>query len=117
MPAANIAVANEVPPLDLISMDAYLINHRVLMFQRDLPGLVSGASNPMNQVALFMGAFATEAQEARRISQYKQTVENQPNRPAERWKSMFTTLLKLCEVGYQSLIPQMYIAIAKGSNY
>ena len=45
---ANSAVANEVPPLDLISMDAYLLNHRVLMFQRDLPGLFSGASNPMN---------------------------------------------------------------------
>ena len=39
--AANSAVANEFPPLDIISMDASLLNHKVMMFQRDLPGLVT----------------------------------------------------------------------------
>ena len=48
----NSAVANAVPPLEIIGMDASLINHRMLLVHRDLPGLVSGASSHMNKVYL-----------------------------------------------------------------
>ena len=71
--AANISVAKEVPPLELISMDESLINHSMLLVQRNLPGLVASAYDPMNQVALSMGAFTIEAREARRISQDNET--------------------------------------------
>ena len=57
--AGNRAVANEVPPLELISMDTPLLNHRMLLVHRDLTGLVDGAPNSMNHVALSMSAFTT----------------------------------------------------------
>ena len=103
--ASNIAVDNEVPPLELISMYASLLNHRMLLVQRELPGLVSGASNPINQVALSMGESTREAWDSIRISQDNQTAYKQPKVLAKIWKSMFPTLIKLCEIVDQSLIP------------
>ena len=54
-----------------------------------------------------MGALTTEAREARRIAQDNQTADKQPKRKAERWNCMFPTLLKLCELGDQSLLPPL----------
>ena len=65
----NSAVSNEFPLLELISMDSSLLNHRILLVHRYLTGLVSGVSNPMNQVALSMGVFTTESQEEGHIYQ------------------------------------------------
>ena len=74
----------------------------------------SVVKDPMNQVALAMGAFTTEARESRRIAQDNRTADKHPKVSAERWKSMFPTLLKLCMVGDQYLIPPLYTGISKG---
>ena len=78
----------------------------MLLVQRDLPGLVAGASDPMNQVTLSMGVFNTEAWEAICIAQDNQTTNNQPKGPAEIWNYTLPALPKLCEVGDQSLLPR-----------
>ena len=85
----------------------------MLLVQRDLPGLVAGASDPMNQVTLSMGVFNTEAWEAICIAQDNQTTNNQPKGPTDKWKSMLPTLLKLYEVSSQSLLPSLYTSITK----
>ena len=81
--------------MKLISMCASMLNHRMLLIQIDLLGIVIGASNPMDQVALVMGAFTTESRESRRISQDNQTSEKKPKGPAEIWKYMLPTLLNI----------------------
>ena len=114
--AANSVLANEVSPLELIIMHASLPNQRMLLVQRYLSGLVAIASDHLNQVALAVGAFTTEAQESRRIIHDDQIANKQQKGPSETWKSMLPTLLKLCKVGYKSLLPQFYTTIFKVSN-
>jgi hypothetical protein len=114
--AANGLVANEVTPLDLVGMDGTLLNHRMQFVQRDLPGLVAGSGDPMNQVAQAMGAFTTEAREARRVAQENRVSDKQPKGPADKWKTLLPTLLKLCEVGDQTALPPLYKEIAKGTK-
>ena len=55
----NSVVSNEVPHLEIIFMDASLLNHKMMLVQRYLKGLVACASNTMNPFALSMVAFTT----------------------------------------------------------
>jgi hypothetical protein len=115
--AANSTVVNEVTPLDLIVMDAPLLNSRLQLIHRDLTGLVApGGPNPMNQVAQAMGAFTTEAREARRMAQANRVMDKKPKEPSDRWKSLLPALLKLCEVADQTALPPLYHQIAKGTK-
>ena len=86
-----------------------LINHRMMLVQKDILGLVTGTSKPMNQIATTMGNFTIEARESRRITQDNWTADKQPKLLAERWKSMLNTLLKICEVWDQYMLPLLYL--------
>eukprot|EP00978_Attheya_sp_CCMP212_P016149 scaffold42043_cov73-Attheya_sp.AAC.1 len=93
----------------IIAIDAPLLNYRMFLVRRDLPGLRPGTGDPMQQVAAAMGVFSAEAAAQRQLHQQHRSEDKREKTLADRWRTLLPTLLRLCEVPDEAQLPQVYV--------
>jgi hypothetical protein len=101
---------------DLIPLDGPLLANRMFLVKRDLPGLRPSTGDPMQQVAAAMGVFTAEAAAQRQLQQQQRVDDKKDKTPADRWRTLLPTLLRLCEVPSEVQLPVLYLEIAKGTK-
>jgi hypothetical protein len=101
-----------VPPSVPLA-DRTLIQHRWSFVTRDLPVLdPTQAQHGAHYIAASIGALAQEQRTARREDQLRRVADNNKT-PAAYYGTGIRTILRLCQVGHESMLPQLYRDLAK----
>jgi hypothetical protein len=101
-----------VPPSVPLA-DRTLIQHRWSFVTRDLPVLdPTQVQHGAHYIVASIGALAQEQRTARREDQLRRVTGNNKT-PGAHYGTGIRTILRLCQVGHESMLPQLYHDLAK----
>jgi len=117
---APLAPATQRPiqsgPCPLVDLSNDMLEGRLDLAKRDLPGLRPGADDPMTMVASSVNALVGLTARTSHEAAVRRAEDRAPKTPSTLLKGALEAILRLCEVDHEAALPAVYGRIANADK-
>lgn len=117
-PAAGVALCPNQwnPPLALVDLRDDILEGRLELVMRDLPGLRPGSDDPMTMVATSMGALVVQQRQAQALAVQQRQEDRADKTLSDVWRGDFDAVLHLTEAASEANLPPIYALMARAKK-
>ena len=107
---------NESAPTHLVDLTEDMLEGRLDLVKRDLPGLRPGSDDPLTMVASSVSALVGISSQSARDAALRRAQDDAPKPASSLLKGALEAVLRLCEVDHEAALPPVYQSVANADK-